>query len=301
MPGRCCVLNRENELHGALGIVAAALGMDFVSGRSLAAFYAQTGQVGWLGVCLSAVLFGLLIGLLARLAKRSGAQSVGELLSRLPGGGAGKGMFILYGLILLLAAGMLVTSAGRMGALALPVQQADLLAGALALLAAGVLAFAGKSALKALGGALVLLMLVFELALLFFAELPATPRYEIELRLKDNWAAALGFALLHTTACLCLSAGIAVKISGGRTSPARLGWHAGMLFGVLLGVGNAVLMARDVRILALKLPFVALSADWGGAGFYLSAGIGFLFCVFSLAGLIYGILPGRDAANFRGK
>lgn len=294
-------MNRRNELHGALAIVAAALGIDFVSGRALAAFYAQTGRASWLGICLSAAVFGLMTGMIARLARRCGAQNVGELLNRLPGGGVGKGAHVLYGLILLLAAGMLATSAGRMSALTVPVMHADLLGGAAAVLAAGVIAFTGARSMKALGGILVVLMLGFELSLLLFAELPATPRYEIELRLRDNWAVALGFAMLHTAACLCLSTGTAVKFSGGRMRPGRLGGWTGAVYGLMLAVGNAVLMAKDERILALELPFVALSADWGGAGFYLNAGLGWVFCTFSLAGLIYGLMPGYDGANSLGK
>lgn len=287
-------MNRGNETHGALAIAAAALGIDFVSGRALAAFYAQTGRASWLGIVFSTVLFGVMVGAIAHTARRSGARSVGELLSRLPGGGMGKGAQLLYACILLLAAGMLVTSAGRMGALTVPVQHANLLGGALALLTAAVIAFAGSRMLKAIGGALVILMLALEIALLLFADLPETPRYEIELRLQGNYPVALAFAALHTAAGICMSAGLAVRFADGRCRSARLGSCAGGFYGLLLGLGNAVLMAEDERILGLKLPFVALCADWGGAGFYLSAGLGWMFCVFSLAGLIYGLLPARN-------
>lgn len=297
MPGRCCILNRENEMHGALAIVAAALGIDFVSGRALAAFYAQTGRASWLGIALSMVLFGLAVGAIAHTARRCGAQGMGELLSRLPGGGMGKGAHLLYGCVLLLAAGMLVTSAGRMGALTVPVRHADLLCGALALLAAAVIAFSGSRILKAVGGALALLMLALETALLLFADLPDTPRYEIELRLQGNYPAALIFAALHTAAGICLTAGLTVRFACGRCRPVRLGSFAGLFYGLLLGLGNAVLMAENVRILGLQLPFVALCADWGSTGFYLNAGLSWMFCVFSLAGLICGLLPSRNLSK----
>jgi len=294
-------LKQGNELKTAMAVVVAALGIDFVSGRALAAFYGQMDQASWLGVLVSALLFGIMTGFIAGQARRSGARSAGGFLVRLPGGGMGKGACILYGLIVLLAAGMLTASAGRVGALAVPVKRADLLCAAAALMTAVAIALAGGGALRTGGGVLALVMLGFELALLFFAELPATPRFAIELRLRDNWIAALGFALLHTSACLCIVFGMLVKLSAGRVRPARLGGCAGALFGLLLGVGNAVLMLRDERILALQLPFVALGADWGSAGFYLNAGLGWLFCVFSLAGLIYGVLPPGSSANPIGK
>lgn len=281
-------------MYGALAVVAAALGMDFVSGQALAAFYAQTGRAGWLGIALSMLLFGLAVGAIAHVARRCGAQNVGELLSRLPGGGVGRGALLLYGCILLLAAGMLVTSAGHMCALAVPVRHVDLLGGALALLAAAVLAFAGKCMMKAVGGALALMMLVLEAALLLFADLPDTPRYAIELRLQGNYPAALIFAALHTAAGICLSAGLAVRFADGRCRAVRLGSRAGLVYGLLLGLGNAVLMTEDVRILGLQLPFVALCADWENAGFYLNTALSWMFCVFSLAGLICGLLPSRN-------
>lgn len=282
-------------------MAAAALGIDFVSGRALAAFYAQMGKAGWMGIGLSAVLYGLMIGMIVFISRRCGAQNAVDLLNRMPGGGMGKGAKVLYLCIVMLAAGMLLRSAGDMGALVLPVHHAGLLGGTLALLTAVVIASMGKKTLQSMGCSLILLMLAFELALMLFARMPAAPRYEIELRLLNNWYAALGFALLHTAACLCLSAGFAVKLSSGRIRPQRMGIWTGIFYGLMLAAGNAVLMVRDERILALKLPFAALSAGWGKAGFYINTGLNWLFCVFSLAGLSYGLLPVRSRAKTIGK
>ena len=294
-------MKRESELAGVLAIVAAGLGIDFVSGRVLAAFYAQTGHASWLGIGLAAMMYGLVTGMIVHMARRCGAQSVTQLLNRLPGGGMGKGAHALYGFILVLAMGMLLRSAGHMGALVLPVRRADLLGGALALLAAGVIAFAGERSVKTVGVLLVLLMIGFEIALLMLAQVPETFHYEIELRLKDNWIAAVGFALLHAAACLCLSAGLTVRFSGGRVRAGYMGVWAGLVYGCMLAAGNAALMARDERILVLKLPFVALSAGWGSVGFYLNAGLNWLFCVFAMAGLVYGLMPVCSRAKSLGK
>lgn len=290
-----------NEWKTAPALAAAALGIDFVSGQAMVVFYAQLGRASWLGVAASMLLFGGMTGFIASHARRSGAGSAGEFFARLPGGGLGKGAGVLYSLIVILAAGMLTASAGHMGALALPVRHADWLGGAAALLVALALAIGGGRALRGGGGILVLAMLGFELALLLFARLPDTPRYALELRLRENRLAALGFALLHTCACLCIVFGMLLKLSGGRLRPAKLGGCAGALFGLLLAVGNAALMGQDERILALKLPFVALAGDWGGVGFYLNTGLSWLFCVFSLAGLFYGVLPMGSGANSSGK
>lgn len=301
MPGRCCFLNRQNEFGGALAITAAALGIDFVSGRALAAFYAQMGRMSWLGIGFSVLLFGAAIGFFARLARRSGTRCIWDLLRRLPGGGMGRGTFFLYAGVVLLGAGMLMKSAGHMGALMLPLRRAELLSAALALALAGFLAFTGEHSIRMLGGLLAMAMLGFEGLLLLSGEPAEALHYAVELHLKDSWVAALGFALLHTAVCLCMAVGVTVRLSKGRMRPGRLGSLSGAFYGLQLALGNAVFMARDEQILALRFPFVALSADWGSAGFYLSAGLGWLFCMFSLAGLIYGVLPGGSGAKLRGK
>ena len=81
----------------------------------------------------------------------------------------------------------------------------------------------------------------------------------------------------------------------------RLGVCSGVFYALILILGNVVLTTQDERILALKLPFAALSAGLGKTGFYMNTGLGWMFCVFSLTGLIRGLLPVLGSTKTIGK
>lgn len=282
---------QRNEFSAALAIVASAVGADFVTGRVPATFYAQMGSAGWLGLCVCTAAFALLTGALAQLARRSGTNRLPELLCRLPGGRIGAGAYILYLLIVFGAICMLALEAGEMGALTLPVRHGRAFGMSFALLTAVFVAQCGADVFRILGCACTLLIALFEGALLAFGRLPEREmNYGLELRLQNNYFAAVLLGLLHASACVCLCAGATVRLTDGRTRPRRLGLWTGGLFGALLALGNAALLAREELLLALRLPFAALSSAWGSAGFYACAGLEYLACVTSMAGLTFALL-----------
>ena len=283
----------------ALAIVAVAMGIDFATGRDLSAFYAQMGGACWLGVGLAALVFGLLTVMLAHLSRRAGADSMGALLRRLLGEKLGKGMALLYGLILCVAAAMALGAAGHMGALMLPLRRSQIWGMGMAVLLAGWIAMGGPRTIQISSGLFVGCMALFELALLFFGEMPDRSQlnYELELKLRGNVPAALLFALVHASVCACLSAGVALRMSKGRVRPWRLGLWAGGLFLLLLTGGNAALMVQKQELLLLQLPLVALASGWGKAGFYFSAILSYFAAVTTLAGIFYALLPRSIARN----
>jgi len=288
----------KRDAQSALAAVAVAMGLDYVSGRALAAFYAQTGEASWLGVVLSGVLFGLLTGAVSQLARRTGSGNLRMLLCRIPGGGVGNFVWIMYCMLLAAAGCMLLGEAAHAGALMLPVMHAGVIAAAFAFFLAGALALSGKGVLRRCGSIFVLLLLGFELAMLFFGKQPeAKLLYEIELKLRGSCLAAVVFAMLHTAVCVCVSAGVVVYFTEGSTRPARLGAFAGAAMLILLLAGNAALQASGAKILALKLPFVALGAGWGSAGFYFNGVMIIIASVLSLAGILQGFLPAAERRN----
>jgi len=197
---------------------------------------------------------------------------------------------MLYCMLMFAACCMLLGEANHTGALMLPVKRAGALAAGIAALLAAVLALSSRGCMRAAGSVFVLLMLLFEAGLLFFAEPLKEPLlYELELHLCNNLPAALLFALLHTCVGICLSAAVIVRLSDGSTRPARFGIFAGAAMLILLLAGNAVLQSGSREMLALKLPFVALSGGWGSIGFYISALMMLAASVLSLSGILQGI------------
>lgn len=293
-------MREKREYRAALAIVAVALGTDFMSGRALAAFYAQLARASWLGIAVSALLFGGFTALFSRLARRTGARNMLEVLRRFPGGGMGRVVEGLYLAILAGGMGMMVSSAAHVGALTLPSQHGSLYAAALCVLLSGTLAACGARGLLLLGGAFAICAAGFVAALLLWGNLPdaALMRWALDLRLEDSWIAAALFALLHASAGVCLSAGTAVRLTDGRMRPHVLGLWTGVVYFLLLALGNAVLRINVREILALKLPFVALAAGWGSRGFYISALMIFLADVTTATGILYAVFPKHKCPVF---
>lgn len=286
-------MGRSSHFSVALAVVAVALGVDFATGRDLSAFYAQLGNACWLGVVVSALVFGLWTALLARLGRRTGADTLAGVFRRLPGGPMGGGMTALYAVFLAVASGMTLAAAGHMGALALPLRSGGVCTAVLAALLAAWIVLGGEQSLCRAGGLFVGCVALMELGLMLFGRLPVRSglNFELEMKLRNNWGAALLFALVHASMCACISAGAVARLSRGRLLPWRLGLWSGALFAVLLAGGNAALMVQEEKLLLLQLPFVALASGWGTAGFYLSAGLSYFAAVMTLAGLIYGLIP----------
>lgn len=282
----------KRDMESALAAVAVSLGMDYVSGRGLAAFYAQTERASWLGIVLSGVLFGLLTGAISQLARRTGSGNLRMLLHRIPGGGTGRFVWLLFCMLLLAAGCMLTGEAAHIGSLMLPTEHAGMISAGFALLLAAALVLSGKRILRRCGSIFVFLLLIFELALIFFGKIPEENLlYEVELKLRGNFAAAALLAVLHTAVGVCLSAGIVVKLTDGAACPGRIGACASTSMLVLLLAGNAALQYAGEKILVLKLPFVAASGGWGSVGFYINGCMILAASIFSLAGIIHAFLP----------
>lgn len=293
-------MSGKRELRAGIALSAMALGTNFASGRSLAAFYAQLGETSWLGIAVSTLIFGAFMGMIARLARRCGARSMLEVLKRAPGGGFGWMVMALY---LLIAAGgicMMMASAAHIGALMLPMRHAGAYAASLCLLLSAAAAFRGVKAMRMLGGMFYVCGLLFVVLLLFSGKLPdgALVNWALDLRLRNNVCAALLFALLHASTMVCMAAGAAVRMTDGRVRPGALGlWSGGALF-LLLALGNAALRVRADEMLVLRLPFVALSSGWGLAGFYMSGCMIFLAAVCSASALLFAVIPQHKYPDF---
>ena len=297
--GAVVFMEKYREARAALAVAAAAVSVDFAAGREIAAFYAQMAGASWLGAVISGLFFGFFTAMLARVARQNRAGNIFELFLKTPGGATGWISCALYAGILLAAGWTLVSAAARLGALALPLHRAPLFGAAFALLAAAWIALRGAGSLRAVGAAFIGLFALYELALLLFARLDKLPGmlFVLELKLGGSWIAALGLALIHSAMCLCLSAGVVVRMAGEDVRPARLGLWSGGIFLALVLLGNAALRNQMDELLALEVPFVALASCWGSAGFWISAIGMYLAAVTSLSALICSLLPGKWMLN----
>lgn len=279
--------------------VAVSLGTDFISGRALAAFYAQMGKASWLGIAAAALLFGSIAGFFAYLARRQGAHGMLELLQRMPGGRMGWLPEALYAAILISTGCMMVASAGHIGALTLPVRNGALLAGALCILLSGAIVLSGTLAVQLLCRLFLLCTGVFLAALLLFGRTDdGLMKWAVDLRLRGSFGTALAFGALHASVGACVSSGAIMRLIDGKTRPVRLGACAALLQLMLLGLGNGALRIRSDEALVLKLPFVALASRWGNGGFWCSALLMFLAAVITFSGILLALIPKRKCPDF---
>ena len=144
-----------------------------------------------------------------------------------------------------------------------------------------------------MGGAYLTLLLMLELALWRFSGRPdpARLRFVVDLRLADSLPGALILGALCACMSTALSAGVAVRMSGSRTSPCGMGLFCALLYLMVQLAGNAALQRQQREVLSLRTPFAALTALWGKPGFYLSAGLIFLGTVAALADILRTLLP----------
>ena len=111
-------MGKRGEARVVTAVMAAVAGAGYASGRELVLFFAQTGKVGWIGVCLAPAVFGLLVSLLCRWGGSAGATGFIQFCRRVIGTRAGVVAGWLHGLLLALTAAVMLCGAGELGALA---------------------------------------------------------------------------------------------------------------------------------------------------------------------------------------
>lgn len=278
------------EARTALAVVAAVTTAGYASGRETVLFFAQTGRVGWLGVCLAPTLFGLLTALFCRCATRVGAKDFAEFCRRLMGRRTGAVAGWLYGLLLAMTAAVALCGAGETGALALPVNFGWLWGAGVALLIALLLNLSRLRALPWLG----LLALLAGLA--FYGGLAVDPRPTrvwmdgaVTLALEDSWPAAILLALTFAAMNAALASGVVLRFGAG-AKPGRLGLYCALMLWGLLAAANGAIVRGGRQLLGQAMPAVLLSARWGFFGFWACAVFGYLCAVTTLAAVLGGLI-----------
>ena len=258
-----------------------------MSGRCLVLFFAQTGAASWLGVALASALFSALVGLFARAARRAGTPGLAVALGR----AAGRpwtallraGHAVLLGLVML----VMLQSAGRMGALMLPVRHAFLWGAVSALMLALLFNLVGAGTLAALGVPLGFGALVYYGAMALDAR-SVTIRLggETALLLSGSlgWSALLAALYGCMNASVCAGTAARLGYRGARAMPMAL--MAGVMLCATLMCANAALQRGGPVLMAQAMPEVLLTARWGKAGYWLCAGFEYLCAVGTLTGAV---------------
>ncbi|MCL2544842.1 MAG: hypothetical protein FWE77_02860 [Clostridia bacterium] len=253
-----------------LALAGAVIGAGFASGREVMRFFAQYGGWGYAGVALAAAAMGALALRIMGLAAAGGSRSFGGLCRSLlgrAGGAAGSALFVA---LLAVTGAAMLSGAGELAALVLPVGPAYALGYGGMLLCALCVALYGMNGLALCGGALVPLC-----CCLYVPLIALPPANEgVLLAPAAPWQAA-PMALSYAALNIALAAGLLCESGPGLCPAERRGaalTGAGIL-GALLALAAVALGRGPGELRTAALPMVAFASRLGKAGFYLSAGV----------------------------
>ena len=283
-------MENYGERQAAMAAIGAAAATGYASGRALVIFFMQLGWAAWPGVALASALFGLMLGLCARLSIRAGANGFGALCCRTLGRGKGRIVGLFHGLLLGMAAAVAILNAGEVGALTLPLKHGFLWGMAAALALAALLNLHGGRGMAPAGTTL------FGIALLFYLGLALDPRPprlyltgEAVLTLAGSLPAMLALALSHAALNACVAADAVCERVDSSVNSRRLALFCALGMALPVAAGCAALTRGGPLMLAHALPMVPLAARWGLFGFWLCAGFGFFCNACTLAAALGGL------------
>lgn len=254
-------------------IVGAMVGAGFASGREIMQFFSLYGPFSWALVVLAAGMTGAVI---YRMAQCAGTPLDGKTWARLP-------LKLMY----LAVAGGMTAAAGELAALTVPLPRARAVGGMLTLAACAWMSNRPLRGLAALGKALFPgLVLIYALCRGQAAEEAAKPA----LSWREYAAAAVRAAGYCVTNGL-LSFAVVSEAAAKRTRRERIVLAAlsAAAVGLLLAVGNAVLLPRAGELQNAALPTVMLLRPLGKTGYWAAAGILYLACATTLIAVLKGL------------
>ena len=250
-------------------LVGAIVGAGLASGREIASFFARYGRWGYAGIILS-------VGVLICLAD-----------TKIPDVWRGKwmerGWSLLLTLLLVVTGGAMLSGAGEIAALTIPIRGAYLL---------GVFATLALSWLLAnqtvSGLAWVSRILLVILAVLIVSGLTLPPIKAVSIE-EISVPEALIRGLTYGGFNAALQAPIMVTaVRSTNAERKRAACLAGMLILFLLTLGNAVILRHSATI-SEPMPFLKIMAGYGKSGYYLCSVSLYLAILSTLTACMRGI------------
>ena len=262
-----------------LQCTGAIVGAGFASGREIMRFFSRYGSFSWIGVALAALVMGIFAYAIMRKSREADVTSLSELC-RVYLGPAGIAGTIGFTVLMGATGGSMSAAAGELGALALPVHGAYLIAFFATLLLGLLLSHRSLAPLAFVSLILVpAMVIVFSLCFIPPAGTAATPAMVLPAwrKILDVILFGLSYGALNIT----LAAGVLCEVGRGMSDKraARIAVYLGLCLLALIALGNVVLL-RQPQLYDAALPIVMLLNRFGKVGFY-TAIIGLYLAVFT--------------------
>lgn len=291
------------EFKAACAVNASVIGASFSSGREAASFFARAGWASWLGIGVSAAVFGLMMGMICRLAIETGARELSGIYCRKMGERCGDLVGAVHVILMLMMGAVALSTAGELGMLSLSGKHPYLLAAALAIVAAIATALSGKNSLSALGLVLTPIFIAFFLALAMDPRPARTGAYisRVGIDINGNIPAAIILGVMFACLKAALACGIAAANSRG-LRPGRFGIMCATLMAMTAASINLALQRAGEEVWELNLPSVVLAARWGAFGYYIcvlvmwAGAVAVLSCAFSSLTSLFSARVSKSSA-----
>ena len=247
----------------------AIVGAGFASGREIMRFFSRYGSFSWIGVALASLVIGFFAFAIMKKAREADVVSLSELCHAYLGP-AGIVGTIAFTILLGTTGGSMVSAAGELGALALPVHGAYWIVFVTTLLLGLILSSRSLTPLAFISTLLVpVIVIAFLLCFIPPRGEAAAPEMLLPTWRKIAESALLGVS--YGAMNITLAAGVMCEIGRGMNDmrATRTAAYSGLCLFALLALGNAVLV-RQPQLADAALPMVMLLNQFGKIGFWVA-------------------------------
>ena len=275
----------------ALVFIGAVIGAGFASGREVYTFFTQYGRWSWLFILLSSAIMAMLCFLCLRKAKDCHAGHWCSLYGEKQPAGQWAKISLLF--LDAVMGGAMISAAGHITALVVPLNGAYLLGASGTIALAFFLGSINTGPMTFLSGMLAAVHVFAAFAVLVFdrGELPAIqPVHPGFDGLLMGALASVAYASLN----LALAIGIICRCSG---NSCRMSCRSAVLFGLwmtgLLFISN-YLFLQHPELNGATFPMVSLLSRFGAAGHVLSIAVMYLAILTTLSAVLYALRSGLE-------
>lgn len=291
-------MEKHDTLRMAMTLAAISSCGALSTGRCISAFYAQTGAASWLGIAVSSIVYGSMVGCILRFKRKTSAKFLMEMYLSVFGKKIGGTLMLLHAAFFAVTGYVLLQSARDTALLTLPIKSAGSIGVVFALLVSLWLSGRNVRTIENVGSTYIMLLIFMMLALLAFGRAPdhGTLNFHVRLRLENDPAVAILLSVLHASLAVGMCASATIRLSPEKLHSGRAGVISAAVFGFVLSCENTIFAAFPQEINALKYPFVVLTAPWGKCGFYLCILMRCFETLISLTG-VFCMLPKSETVR----
>ncbi len=265
--------------NAVLECTGAIVGAGFASGREIMRFFSRYSSFSWIGVVIAALVMGVFAFAIMKKAREADAVSLSELC-HIYLGPAGAVGTIAFTILLGTTGGSMVSAAGELGSLALPVHGAYWIV-FLATLLLGLLLSAKSLTPLAFVSTLLVPAMVIAFLLCFIPPKGDAAAPQMLLPVWRKIVEVVLFGVSYGAMNITLAAGVMCEIGRGMNEKraARTAIYLSLCLLALLVLGNAVLV-RQPQLADAALPMVMLLNQFGKIGFWMAV-IGLYLAIFT--------------------